>query len=105
MKYTIYKLIGNDNVYIGSTKEQSLHLILRKLKGQFNNYMKGRVDFQASYNCFTKSTFPKVVLVEYYESETLKELYLRKREIINETDCCNKEREIIDGRKCHKRYN
>lgn len=91
MKYHIYKLIGNDNIWIGSTIKP-LQKTFSQTKTDFKLYMKKKRFFSGAFNTFDGSAYPKIELIETFECDTLKQLNTRKLEIIKNNQCVNNEK-------------
>ena len=85
----IYKIVGDGNVYIGSTCEK---LLSKRLGGHVANYklyLNGKHHYTTSYECLKNNDY-YIELLETCPCNSKDELYVRERFWINTIDCVNK---------------
>jgi hypothetical protein len=105
MKIHIYKLIGNNNVWIGSTRKP-LKDTFSQTKTDFKLYQKKKRFFSGAFNTFDGKTYPSIQLIEIFECDTYKQAINKKLEIIKNHQCVNNEKINTNkaGGKIIKRY-
>lgn len=92
-KYTyeygkIYKIVSKNGVYIGSTI-QNLDKRFKEHKQSFENYKNGKGKYMTSFKILNDDDV-KIVKIENFKCNDLKELWKREAEIIKSCDCINK---------------
>jgi len=95
----IYKIVGNNLTYYGSTCEPTLAKRLTKHKCALNEYKKGQRRFITSFKIIESGEY-NIVLVEKHSCKSKDELHKRERFYIENNECVNK---VIPGR-THKEY-
>ncbi len=87
----IYKIVCDDQVYIGSTCEQHLSQRLAQHRSKFQSFKGGKCGNSAVFSLFWNGiTRPEIYLIEEYACKSKEQLLLRERHHIENTDCINK---------------
>ena len=84
----IYRITGNGKCYIGSTI-QSLDDRLTQHKYDYRKYLNGKYHYTTSYECVSDENCV-IELIENYPCDNRTELERREGEIIQATECVNK---------------
>jgi hypothetical protein len=84
----IYRITGNGVSYIGSTI-QPLNERLTQHKYDYRKYLKGKYHYTTSYECVSDENCV-IELIENYPCNNKTELERREGEIIQATECVNK---------------
>ena len=84
----IYKIISNKGVYIGSTI-QNLEKRFNEHKNAYEQYKNGKGKYITSFSLLDDPK-AKIVKIEDYKCNDLKDLWKRESEIIQQSTCVNK---------------
>lgn len=95
----IYKIVGNNKIYVGSTCERLLCQRLAGHNGAYKLYQKGLYRNVTSFQCLS-DPYHYIELLELCPCDSKDELHKCERKWIEQLDCVNK---IIPGR-THKQY-
>ena len=85
----IYKIVGNNKIYVGSTCER---LLCQRLSGHirsYKSYQKGKGDNVTSFQCLTDPDH-YIELLELCQCDTKDELHKCERKWIEQLECVNR---------------
>jgi hypothetical protein len=85
----IYKIVGDGNVYIGSTCEKLLSKRLGGHVAYFKRFLNGKTNYYSSYECLKNNNY-YIELLETCPCNSKDELHVRERFWIEQLDCVNK---------------
>ena len=84
----IYKIVANDQTYIGSTCEPTLARRLAQHKGSYKSWNK-KTTYVTSFRVLYEDK-PEIILIESYPCNSKDELIARERFYIETMECVNK---------------
>lgn len=90
----IYKIVGNDKVYVGSTTARLLCIRMAEHQRKYKQYINGTTTYQSSFDC-VEDPDCRIELLESYPCNNRDELSKCEGKWIRETECVNRK---IEGR-------